>query len=43
MRRYAQPLIQGQAPLEVGADGLPVYVRLKRHFVEPKTGHRYQV
>jgi 6-phosphofructokinase 1 len=43
MRRYAQPLIQGEVPLEVGADGLPVYVRLRRHFVEPKTGRRYEV
>jgi 6-phosphofructokinase 1 len=43
MRRYAQPLIQGRAPLEVAADGLPVYVRLKKRFVEPKTGRRHQM
>jgi 6-phosphofructokinase len=43
MRRYAQPLIQGEVPIEVGADGLPVYVRLKKRFVEPKTGRRYEV
>jgi 6-phosphofructokinase 1 len=41
MRHYAGPLIQGEVPLEMGADGLPKYVRLKRHFVEPKTGRRY--
>ena len=29
-RRYALPLIQGEAPLEVGDDGLPVYARLDR-------------
>ncbi|MDP6543033.1 MAG: 6-phosphofructokinase [Phycisphaerae bacterium] len=29
-RQYALPLIQGEAPLEVGGDGLPVYARLDR-------------
>jgi len=29
-RQYALPLIQGQAPVEVGDDGLPVYARLDR-------------
>ena len=29
-RQYALPLIQGEAPVEVGGDGLPVYARLDR-------------
>ena len=29
-RQYALPLIQGEVPLEVGGDGLPVYARLDR-------------
>ncbi len=41
MRTYVGPLVQGEVPVEVGSDGLPVYVRLTRHFVEPKTGRRY--
>ena len=30
MRDYVRPLVQGEAPIEVGEDGLPVYVRLER-------------
>jgi len=41
MRTYVRPLVQGEVPIELGSDGLPVYVRLARHFVEPKTGRRY--
>ncbi|KKM05143.1 hypothetical protein LCGC14_1757080, partial [marine sediment metagenome] len=40
---YARPLIAGDAELEVGADGLPVYARLARHMVEKKTGREYPV
>jgi 6-phosphofructokinase 1 len=41
MRTYVGPLVQGEVPVEVGSDGLPVYVRLARHFVEPRTGRQY--
>ena len=34
---YARPLIAGTAELEMGADGLPVYARLVKHFVAKKT------
>jgi len=40
-REYARPLIAGQAELEMGADGLPVYARLARHMVEKRTGREY--
>jgi 6-phosphofructokinase 1 len=40
---YARPLIAGQAELEMGADGLPVYARLARHFVARKSGREYKV
>jgi len=30
MRRYAGPLIRGQAPLRMGEDGLPLFVRFRR-------------
>ena len=43
MRTYVRPLVQGEVPVEMGADGLPVYVRIPRRFVEPRTGRRYQV
>jgi len=36
MRTYATPLLQGEVPVEIGADGLPVYVRLKRTPIEKK-------
>jgi 6-phosphofructokinase len=36
LRRYVAPLIQGQLPLRMGADGLPVFVRLRRVPVTPK-------
>ncbi len=38
---YARPLIRGQADLEMGDDGLPVYARLARHMLEKKTGRDY--
>jgi len=37
-RRYVRPLIQGEAPITVGPDGLPEYVRFKRYGVEKKAG-----
>lgn len=36
-RSYAIPLIAGQAPVEIGDDGLPVYARLAKHMVQKKT------
>jgi 6-phosphofructokinase 1 len=36
-REYLMPLVQGEVPVEIGPDGLPNYVRLKRHTVEQKT------
>jgi 6-phosphofructokinase len=30
MRDYVRPLVKGEAPIKVGEDGLPVYVRLRR-------------
>jgi 6-phosphofructokinase 1 len=35
-RDYILPLIKGEAPITIGDDGLPVYVRLKRKQVEKK-------
>jgi 6-phosphofructokinase len=40
---YARPLIAGQAEVEIGEDGLPVYARLAKHMVERKTGREYVV
>jgi 6-phosphofructokinase 1 len=40
---YARPLIRGEADIEMGDDGLPVYARLKKHRVEPRTGTEYKV
>jgi len=36
MRDYARPLIRGQAPVTIGDDGLPVYMRFERNPVEKK-------
>jgi len=37
-RRYVLPLIRGEAPVTIGPDGLPEYVRFKRYPVEKKAG-----
>ena len=42
-RAYASPLVQGQAEIEIGRDGLPVYTRLKKHRVAKKTARQYPV
>jgi 6-phosphofructokinase len=39
MRDYVRPLVQGQAPLEIGPDGLPVFVRLKEKPLGKKLPH----
>jgi 6-phosphofructokinase 1 len=36
MRDYVRPLVMGEAPVNIGNDGLPVYVRLDRKPVEKK-------
>jgi 6-phosphofructokinase 1 len=36
LREYIVPLMQGQAPIEIGPDGLPVYMRFERHFLPKK-------
>jgi len=42
-RQYAQPLLAGEADIEIGDDGLPVYARLAKHMVAKKTGAEYTV
>jgi 6-phosphofructokinase 1 len=42
MKQYVKPLVHGEAPIRIGDDGLPVYVRLEKHWVEKKTGHDYK-
>ena len=42
-RAYALPLIAGEAPIEIGDDGLPVYARLAKHMVAKKTRSEYHV
>ncbi|HTL52736.1 MAG TPA: 6-phosphofructokinase [Planctomycetota bacterium] len=37
-RAYCAPLMQGQAKFDIGKDGLPVYVRMKRVLIQPKCG-----
>jgi len=37
-RAYALPLISGEAQIDIGDDGLPVYARLARHMVDKRTG-----
>ncbi|NIA06887.1 MAG: diphosphate--fructose-6-phosphate 1-phosphotransferase [Actinobacteria bacterium] len=40
-REYAEPLIRGEADVQIGDDGLPVYVRLEKHMLEKKAaGYR---
>jgi 6-phosphofructokinase 1 len=35
-RRYIRPLIKGEPPITIGKDGLPVYVRLTKKWVDRK-------
>ena len=37
-RQYVLPLVRGEAPVTIGPDGLPEYVRFKRYPVEKKAG-----
>ncbi|KPJ65407.1 MAG: hypothetical protein AMJ43_10820 [Coxiella sp. DG_40] len=36
MRDYVRPLVQGEAPITIGADGLPVFMRFERKPLEKK-------
>jgi len=36
MKDYVKPLVRGEAPVNIGPDGLPVYVRLQKRFVPKK-------
>ena len=36
MRDYVRPLVHGQAPITIGADGLPVFMRFERKPLEKK-------
>ena len=36
MRDYVRPLVQGEAPIKIGEDGLPVFMRFKRKPLEKK-------
>ena len=42
-RNYALPLVRGEAEVEIGRDGLPVYARLKKQMVAKKSGKEYAV
>jgi len=36
MKDYVRPLVKGEAPVRIGKDGLPVYMRFERKLVEKK-------
>jgi len=36
MRDYVRPLVQGEAPIKIGEDGLPVFMRFERKPLEKK-------
>jgi len=36
MKDYVRPLVMGEAPITVGADGLPVFMRFERKLLEKK-------
>jgi hypothetical protein len=36
MLDYVRPLVQGQAPVTIGTDGLPVFMRFERKGLEKK-------
>jgi len=41
MRDYVIPLMRGEVPIEIGPDGLPVFMRFERHNVAAKTTRTY--
>jgi hypothetical protein len=36
MRDYVRPLVQGEAPIRIDEDGLPVFMRFERKQLEKK-------
>ncbi len=40
-RAYLRPLVQGQADVEIGPDGLPVFTRLAKQMVAKRSGRQY--
>ena len=42
-RDYLRPLVQGQAAVDIGPDGLPVFVRLQKLGVAKRTGREYAI
>ena len=36
MRDYVRPLVQGEAPIKIDEDGLPVFMRFERKPLEKK-------
>jgi hypothetical protein len=36
MRDYVRPLVQGEAPITVDKDGLPVFMRFERKLLDKK-------
>jgi len=42
-REYVLPLLKGEVPIRIGPDGLPEFVRFRRHSVAPRTGRAYRV
>jgi hypothetical protein len=36
MRDYVRPLVTGEAPITIGEDGLPVFMRFERKPLEKK-------
>jgi len=38
---YLRPLVAGEAAIEIGPDGLPVFVRLAKRMVAKRTGREY--
>ncbi len=40
-RNYARPLVVGEADIEIGTDGLPIYARLNRDMVDKRTDRDY--
>lgn len=36
MKDYVRPLVQGEAPIKIDRDGLPVYMRFERKSLEKK-------
>jgi len=39
---YARPLIRGEVRIQVGDDGLPVFVRFEKNFIPKRTGRDYK-